>query len=111
MSSLKEQIALVTGSSSGIGAAIARAFADAGAKVVINYASSREDAEKVKANIKATRDEEIFLDQVDLYKHRDREHHNAHYSHWFLAEDSPDLFKSLHIVLRYSGLTRGSNTA
>ena len=53
MSSLKEQIALVTGSSSGIGAAIARAFADAGAKVVINYASSREDAEKVKANIKA----------------------------------------------------------
>jgi len=41
------QTAVVTGSSSGIGAGIAKAMAGAGANVVINYASSREKAEKV----------------------------------------------------------------
>ncbi|WP_122576830.1 SDR family NAD(P)-dependent oxidoreductase, partial [Pseudomonas viridiflava] len=37
--SLKQQVALVTGASSGLGAAAARALADAGAAVVINYHS------------------------------------------------------------------------
>lgn len=44
---LKEKVAVVTGSSKGIGAGIAKAFANAGAKVVVNYASSKEGAEKV----------------------------------------------------------------
>lgn len=44
--------ALVTGASSGIGAAIARAFAEAGAAVVVNYLSSRDDAERVVADIR-----------------------------------------------------------
>src|SRR6266496_1694704 len=44
---LKGQKALVTGASSGIGQAAALALAQAGADVVINYASSRETAEGV----------------------------------------------------------------
>ncbi|GAA0548040.1 SDR family NAD(P)-dependent oxidoreductase [Chitinophaga japonensis] len=47
MTKLKNKVAVVTGASKGIGAAIARHFAAAGAKVVVNYASGKEDAEKV----------------------------------------------------------------
>jgi glucose 1-dehydrogenase len=44
---LEGQIALVTGASSGIGAGVAKAIAAEGAKVVINYSSSPDKAEKV----------------------------------------------------------------
>jgi len=47
MSNLKNKVAVVTGASKGIGAAIAKHFAAAGAKVVVNYASSKEGADKV----------------------------------------------------------------
>ena len=50
---LKGQKALVTGSSSGIGAGVAIALAKAGADVVVNYTSSLAGAEKVVAEIKA----------------------------------------------------------
>jgi 3-oxoacyl-[acyl-carrier protein] reductase len=48
---LKDKVAVVTGASKGIGAGIAKAFATAGAKVVVNYASSKEDADKVVQEI------------------------------------------------------------
>ena len=51
MSKLKNKVAIVTGASKGIGAGIARGFAAAGAAVVVNYASSREGAERVVAEI------------------------------------------------------------
>lgn len=47
MNRLKNKVAVVTGASKGIGAAIAKHFAAEGAKVVVNYASSKEGAEKV----------------------------------------------------------------
>jgi len=47
MKQLKDKIAVVTGASKGIGAAIARALADQGASIVVNYATSASDAEKV----------------------------------------------------------------
>ena len=44
---LDGKVAVVTGASKGIGAGIAKQFAQEGASVVINYASSKEDADKV----------------------------------------------------------------
>jgi 3-oxoacyl-[acyl-carrier protein] reductase len=54
MSTLKGKVAVVTGASKGIGAAIARALGSAGAAVVVNYASSKAGADKVVANITET---------------------------------------------------------
>jgi 3-oxoacyl-[acyl-carrier protein] reductase len=51
MMKLEDKVAIVTGASKGIGAGIARALADEGASIVINYASSARDAEKVVDSI------------------------------------------------------------
>ena len=44
---LKDKVAVITGSSKGIGAGIAKEYAREGAKVVVNYSSSKESADRV----------------------------------------------------------------
>ena len=51
---MKGKVALVTGGSRGIGAAIARAFAKDGVRVAVNYRASKKDAEAVAASIGGT---------------------------------------------------------
>lgn len=51
MAKLTGKVAVVTGGSKGIGAGIAKELAAQGASVVVNYASSKEGAEKVVAEI------------------------------------------------------------
>jgi 3-oxoacyl-[acyl-carrier protein] reductase len=53
MGKLTNKVAIVTGASKGIGASIATALGSDGASVVVNYASSKEGADKVVAGIKA----------------------------------------------------------
>lgn len=50
---LSNKHAIVTGASKGIGAEIARTLAEAGAKVTVNYSTSRAGADKVVADIRA----------------------------------------------------------
>jgi len=49
MNILKGKVAVVTGSTSGIGLAYARAFADAGANIVLNGMGAPDDVEKERS--------------------------------------------------------------
>src|SRR5665647_2334151 len=53
MANLKGKVAVVTGSTSGIGLAYARAFAGAGANIVLNGMGAPEDIEKERSGIEA----------------------------------------------------------
>ncbi|GJG86725.1 beta-ketoacyl-ACP reductase [Gemmatimonadetes bacterium T265] len=64
-SSLAGKVAVVTGASRGIGAAIARRLAADGAKVVVNYRKSARAADRVVADITAAGGEAIAV-QADV---------------------------------------------
>lgn len=61
MRSLENKVALVTGASRGIGAAVAKHLANAGAKVVVNYAGNAAAAEEVVVAIRASGSEALAV--------------------------------------------------
>jgi 3-oxoacyl-[acyl-carrier protein] reductase len=58
---LKNKVVLITGSSTGIGAAVARAFGANGAKVAVHYNTSKREAEQVVGDIESSGGEAIML--------------------------------------------------
>ncbi|MDJ1504348.1 SDR family oxidoreductase [Xanthocytophaga agilis] len=70
MITLNEKVVLVTGASRGIGASLAQSFAENGAKVIVNYAGSKDAAEKVVANIKQKGGDAMAV-QADVSKPAD----------------------------------------
>src|ERR1700675_2821069 len=70
MNRLSGKTAVVTGGSKGIGAGIAKGLAAEGAAVVVNYASSKDGADRVVADIKAKGGEAIAV-QGDVAKTSD----------------------------------------
>ncbi len=70
MGELTGKVAVVTGASKGIGAAIARALAKAGAAVAVNYASNKADADRVVGEIFKTGGKAVAI-QADVAKRAD----------------------------------------
>ena len=94
MSKLKDKVAIVTGASKGIGASIARHLADAGAAVVVNYASSKEGADRVVAEIKRDGGKAIAV-RANVAKQADIER---------LFAETEEAFGRLDILVNNAGI-------
>lgn len=70
MRKLHGKVAIVTGASKGIGAAIAQRLADEGAAVVVNYSSSKDGADRVVAGI-TKKDGKAIAVQANVSKEAD----------------------------------------
>jgi 3-oxoacyl-[acyl-carrier protein] reductase len=94
MSKLSGKVAVVTGASKGIGAAIARGLGAAGAAVVVNYASSKEGADQVVAEITGKGGRAIAI-QGDVSRAEDVLH---------LFKAAKDAFGKLDILVNNAGI-------
>ncbi|OIJ19266.1 3-oxoacyl-ACP reductase [Anaerobacillus alkalidiazotrophicus] len=68
---LQQKVVLITGSSRGIGAAIARGFAEQGATVVINYLKNKERAEQLANELIEKYDVDAYTVQGDVTNEAD----------------------------------------
>src|SRR5687767_6747915 len=91
---LAGKVALVTGASKGIGAAIAKHLAAEGASVVVNYSSSKGDANKVIAEIASAGGKAVAV-QADMAKKADIER---------LFAETKKTFGRLDILVNNAGI-------
>ena len=94
MGKLSNKVAVVTGSSKGIGAGIAKGLAAEGAAVVVNYASSKEGAERVVSEIKAKGGKAVAV-QGDVAKAKDVQR---------LFADTKKAFGRLDVLVNNAGV-------
>jgi len=94
MSKLSGKVAIVTGASKGIGAGIAKGLAAAGAAVVVNYASSKEGADRVVGEITKAGGKAIAV-QGDVSKAADVQR---------LFEATKKAFGSLDVLVNNAGV-------
>lgn len=90
------KVAIVTGSSRGIGRSVAIELAKAGAKVVINYAGNKAAAEEVLEIVKANGSEGVIC-QGDVSKAEVAEE---------LVKTAVDAFGHVDILVNNAGITR-----
>ena len=95
---LKERVALITGSSRGVGRAIALAYAKEGASVVVNYTSNQTAAEEVVKEIKE-KGGRATLFKADVAKAAEAES---------LVQAAIKEFERLDILVNNAGFTRPS---
>jgi NAD(P)-dependent dehydrogenase (short-subunit alcohol dehydrogenase family) len=93
---LEDRIAIVTGASRGIGRAIALELARRGAKVIVNYNTSPDEAEAVVAAIRDLGSEAQAL-QADVSKMD---------AAAGLIKAALETFGDLHILVNNAGITR-----
>ena len=93
---LKGKVALVTGSSRGVGRAIALAYAREGASVVINYTANQAAGEEVIAAIKEMGEKAVLV-KADVSKAADAEE---------LVQKGIDEFGGIDILVNNAGLSR-----
>lgn len=93
---LKDKVALVTGSSRGVGRAIALAYAKEGAKVVVNYTSNQGAAEEVVQKIKEMGSDAIAV-KADVAKAQEAN---------MLVQAGIEKFGKLDILVNNAGFTR-----
>ena len=65
---LQGKVALITGGSSGIGAATARLFAREGARLVVTYHSDRDEAEALAETLRRDENAEITIEKLEADK-------------------------------------------
>jgi 3-oxoacyl-[acyl-carrier protein] reductase len=94
MGKLTSKVAVVTGASKGIGAGIAKGLAAEGAAVVVNYASSKEGAERVVSEIKAKGGKAVAI-QGDVSKAKDVQR---------LFADTKKAFGRLDVLVNNAGV-------
>jgi len=94
MSRLKDKVAIVTGASKGIGASIAQHLADEGAAVVVNYASSKDGADRVVTGITGRGGKAIAV-QADVARQADIER---------LFSEAKKAFGPLDILVNNAGI-------
>jgi 3-oxoacyl-[acyl-carrier protein] reductase len=94
MSKLTGKVAIVTGASKGIGAAIARHLGAAGASVVVNYSSSKEGADRVVDQIKTQGGKAVAV-QADVSRKADVDR---------LFDESKKAFGRLDILVNNAGI-------
>ncbi len=95
---LAGKTALVTGASKGIGAAVAKQLAAEGASVVVNYASSREGADRIVAEIAAGGGKAVAV-QANVAKQADIER---------LFAETMKAFGALDILVNNAGIYEGA---
>ncbi|HUU41737.1 MAG TPA: glucose 1-dehydrogenase [Desulfatiglandales bacterium] len=93
---LKGKTALITGSSRGVGKAIALAYAREGANVVVNYTANKDAAVEVVSKIQEMGGRSVFF-KADVSKAADAE---------ALVQKGIDEFGNLDILVNNAGLTR-----
>jgi len=93
---LKGKVALITGSSRGVGRAVALAYAKEGANIVVNYASNKDAAEEVVATIQEMGSRAIAF-KADVAKAAEAE---------ALVEKGIEEFGQLDILVNNAGFGR-----